>query len=131
MLIASSSGAKRASDTLPLQLSDVFLSPFLIPGFWRLSGKEPASDYPMLEQAPLAVGRKSSTLCKQLKPQPDYSRRQWPHVQLRVCALPVSPSTRYEVYLFHLADRRDVMADCLRAYAASKDVKGEGPPVLW
>eukprot|EP00439_Symbiodinium_sp_Y106_P032162 s3992_g3.t2 len=37
---------------------------------------------------------------------------------------------QYEVYLFHLADRRDVMADCLRAYAASKDVKGEGPPVL-
>ncbi|CAE7528426.1 TSR3 [Symbiodinium sp. CCMP2592] len=37
---------------------------------------------------------------------------------------------QYEVYLFHLADCRDVMADCLRAYAASKDVKGEGPPVL-
>ena len=43
--------------------------------------------------------------------------------------------SRYEVYLFHLADRRDVMADCLRAYAASKDEKGEGPPApcanLW
>ena len=35
-----------------------------IPGFWRLSGREPASDYPMLKKAPLAAGRKSSTLCK-------------------------------------------------------------------